>query len=137
MRTMKTTVILTTYSQILSWNLKTSFYPLLELPNLLLFLVKVTRSISNLHIPFNNTKFKFHPPKTGSISLASWTSTTTMIHRVGPGEVSSKSLMFLDSRLQNPSHTQKKITFPMPFPIPILHFLCLYLNYTHLLIFIH
>jgi len=107
-RTMKTTVISRMYSQILSWNLKTSFY---RLPNPLPFLVKMTPSVSHLHIPFDSTKFKFHPPKTGSISLASWTSTPMMIPRVGVGEVSSMSLMSLDSHSQNLNpHPKKKRT---------------------------
>jgi len=132
MKTMKTTVILIMHSQILSWNLKTLFYQPLERPNPLLFLVKMTRSVSHLHIPLDATKFKFHPPKTGSISLASWTSTPTMIPRVGSGEVSSKSLMSLDSHLQNPTHTKnkKRLLCTASSLIPILHFLCLYFNYT-------
>ena len=115
MRKMKTTVISPMYSQILSWNLKTSFY---QHPNPLLFLVKMTRSVSHLHIPFDATKFKFHPPKTGSISQASWTSAPTTIPRVGPGEVSSKSPMSLDSHLENPNPYQKKT---VPYVIPHSH----------------
>ena len=142
MRTMKTTVtvsILNKYSQILSWNLKTSFYQLLflECPDPLLFPLKMTHSLSHLHIPFDATKLKFHPPKTGSISLASWTSTPTMIPRVGPG-VSFKSLMSPDGTClqKNLTHTNK-IRFPCTASslTPILHFLCLYFTYTHLLIF--
>ena len=137
---MKTTVfvsILTMYSQILSWNLKTLFYQLLDRPNPLLS--TMTRSLSHLHIPFDATKLKFHPPKTGSISRASWTSTPTMIPRVGPGGVSSKSLMSLHSYLQNPIHPKKNPRFLCTASslILILYFLCLYFNYTHLLISIH
>jgi hypothetical protein len=130
MKTMKTTLFvstLTMYFQIQSWNLKTSFYQLLGRPDPLLFLVKMTRSLSHLHIPFDATKLKFHPPKTGSISRASWTSTPTMILRVGPGGVSFKSLMPLDSHWQNP---KKKTPVSYVQRHPILHFLCLYFNCT-------
>jgi len=130
MTTMKTTVILILYSQILFWNLKTSFYQLLELPNTLLFLVKMTLSESLLHIQFDATKLKFHLPKTGSISRALWTYTPTTIPRVGLGEVSSKSVMSLDDPLaHSPTHNPKKTLsyvqrHSSSFPSCI--FLCLY-----------
>jgi len=129
MTTMKTTVILILYSQILFWNLKTSFYQLLELPNTLLFLVKMTLSESLLHIQFDATKLKFHLPKTGSISRALWTYTPTTIPRVGLGEVSSKSVMSLDDPLAHgPTHNPKKNPFLCTASfllIPVLHFLVL------------
>jgi len=100
-------MIMTMYSQILSWNLKTSFYQLLEPPNPLLF--KMTRSVSLLHIPFDAQKFKFHPAKTGSISRASWTFTPTMIPQVGLGEVTSMSPMSLDG--QPKKKRTKKVSY--------------------------
>ena len=115
MRTMKTTVIVSIsimHSQILSWNPKTSFYQLLFLDcqDPLPFLVKTTRSLSHLHNLFDATKLRFHLPKTGSISRASWTFTQTMIPRVGPGGVSSKSVMSPDNAyLQNSNPHPKKI----------------------------
>lgn len=124
MRKMKTTMIvpiLTMYFQILSWNLKTSFYHLLYLdcPDQLLFLLKMTHSLSHLHILFDATKLRFRPPKTGFISRASWTSTPTMIPRAGPG-VSFKLLMSLDSTclFANP---HEKSPFPMHSFIPHSH----------------
>ena len=99
MKTMKTTVILIMYSQILFWNLKTSFYQLLEPPNPLLFLVKMTLTESHFLMQFDAPKLKFHPPKTGSILRALWTYTPMMIPRVGLGEVSSKSPISLDDPL--------------------------------------
>jgi len=115
-------MIMTMYSQILSWNLKTSFYQLLEPPNPLLF--KMTRSVSLLHIPFDAQKFKFHPAKTGSISRASWTFTPTMIPQVGLGEVTSMSPMSLDGQ---PKKKNKKGFLCIASSLmPILHFLCLY-----------
>jgi len=127
---MKTIIPISTMYQILSWNLKTLLYQLLflERPDPLLFLVKMTRFLLHLHILFDATKLKFHPPKTGSISRASWTFTPTMIPRVGPGGVSSKSLMSLDIYLLacNTQPTQK-IRFlchpSFPFCISCAYFL--------------
>jgi hypothetical protein len=61
------------YFQILSWNLKTSFYPLLFLNLLdqLLSPLKMTLFSSHLHILFDPTRLQFHPPKTGFLSQAS------------------------------------------------------------------